>query len=376
MLVGGDVIQRALAQQTGGRSAMPPPVVFSCGWVAYAFSALLSAVGNKSFLPDPDVAAVIASSEWGYQRSNNSWIIGRLLRDYENQWMPPSVQSRLEEMLAKAAPGRTRSGLCIGVFEASEDAEAGVPKRDWLWYSGYFVAASQLLLSAVPAVLYATWEILAITAAGTALAFVTTSLPHWSVERWACGKGSKKTLILTRGNGAQHALVIIGSGRSLDFEHLATSREGLPPLKGIILIHSILTILWCCLLITISGVQSYTWFLVAVGAIGMVHTVIVAGAPRQPSVLGIHLDFRDVFAQPKVMAALKDVESHYPGVGRSLLRIFFPGNLRLDEQSWWALALDKEMLAKKGGSKQADLQIKTSSAPGQIGVSSACTPSG
>jgi hypothetical protein len=44
LLLGPDVVQRAVAQQAG---RVITPVAFSFGWVAYAVSALLSAFGGK-----------------------------------------------------------------------------------------------------------------------------------------------------------------------------------------------------------------------------------------------------------------------------------------------------------------------------------------
>ncbi|KAF2992998.1 hypothetical protein E8E14_000555 [Neopestalotiopsis sp. 37M] len=111
LLVGADVIQTALAQQTGGANWPPPPVVFTFGWVAYSFCGVLAAVGDKSFLPTPELRAVVMSSEWGYQRVNNSWIISRLLRDYEELWMPEKVKERLRNMLAEAGGSNTMGGL-------------------------------------------------------------------------------------------------------------------------------------------------------------------------------------------------------------------------------------------------------------------------
>ncbi|KAK9775313.1 hypothetical protein SCAR479_07989 [Seiridium cardinale] len=243
LLVGADVVKGALAQQTGGSNWLPPPVVFSFGWVAYSFSGILAAVGDKTFLPSPEFPAVVMSTEWGYHRVNNSWIISRLLRDYEELWMPMEVKERLNKILAEAG-NRRRVGLCVSVFEASPDAIAGVPARDTLWYSGYAVAALQLVIAAVPWAAYGIWEEFTVTALGTALAFFTANLPHWTHERWACNRNSRKTFVLTRGNGAQHAIVVIGAGRSLDLEDLATSSEGLPSQTITPIIYAVLTVLW------------------------------------------------------------------------------------------------------------------------------------
>lgn len=348
LLVGADVVKGALAQQTGGTNWLPPPVVFSFGWVAYSVSGILAAVGDKTFLPAPELPAVVMSTEWGYHRANNSWVINRLLRDYEEYWMPDQVKARLAQMLDEAGRRRRRrAGLCISVFEASKGKEAGVPDRDFLWYSGYAVAALQLSIAAIPWALYGVWEEFAVTALGTALAFSTASLPHWTQERWACNTHSKKTFVLTRGNGAQHAIVIIGAGRGLDLEDLATSSEGLPGKRSTPFIYSGLTVMWCVLLITVCGIENLTWFLLAVGTIGMIHTIIVAGAPRQPGVFGVHLAYRNVFAEPKVMKTLQELEKAYPGCGRSMIKTFFPGELREDEQLWWKDARERERAAKK-----------------------------
>lgn len=345
LLVGADVVQGALAQQTGGTNWLPPPIVFSFGWVAYSFSGILAAVGDKAFLPSPELPAVVMSTEWGYHRVNNSWILSRLLRDYEELWMPVEVKDRLEKMLAESG-GRRRAGLCVSVFEASSEAVAGVPARDLLWYSGYAVAALQLVIAAIPWTIYGNWEEFVVTALGTGLAFSTASLPHWTHERWACSRNSRKTFVLTRGNGAQHAIVIMGAGRSLDLEDLATSSEGLPARRATPIIYSVLTVLWCVLLITVCGIRTDTWFLVAIGAIGMAHTIVIAGAPRQPGLFGIHLDYRAVFAEPKVMRTLQAVETAYPGCGRSMIKTFFPGDLHEEEQLWWQAAREHERAMK------------------------------
>lgn len=354
LLVGGDVIQRALAQQTGGHYPLPTPVVFSFGWVAYTFLGLLAAVGDKTFLPNPEFPAVVFSTEWGYHRTNNSWVIARLIRDFEELWMPTEVKNKLSAMLAQTGPpggpNRKKAGLCVSVFQASSKpgTEAGVPRRDLLWYGGYFVAGLQLGIAIVPWAREGVWEIFGITILGTALAFLTASLPHWTEEKWRCNKMSNKTFVLTRGNGAQHAIVIVGAGRSLDFEDLATSsseRSSYSVARP--LINAVLTILWCVLLVSVGGIHNQTWFLVAVGSIGTIYTVIVAGAPRQPESFGVYLDYLDVFVQPKVMKALQAAETRYPGLGRSMLRTFFPGDLHPDEVDWWKEYREKEMLIKR-----------------------------
>lgn len=340
LLVGGDVIRCALAQQTG--DVLPTPVVFSFGWVAYAFATVLSSVGAGQLMPDsPDCSALVLSTEFGHPRVNQSWILGRLVRDFEAYWMPDSVEEKLNAMLKQA--GSKKVGLCISVFEASpSSAGAGVPIRDKYWYSGYAVALVQLGIAAIPWGVWGEWEIFVITAGGTILAFTTGSLRRWRAERWHCRRNSKKTFVLTRGNGSQHAIVVLGGGRGLDLEDLATSGEAAGPLGPTRIATLGLAALWVALLVTVSGIKEHTWFLVAVGALGMIHTIVIAGAPRRPDWFGIPLQYRQVFAKPKVMDALKSVESIYPGLGRAMLLTFFPGGPRPEDVSWWSDARERE----------------------------------
>ena len=332
LLVGGDVLRQALAQQGG--DCFPTPVVFSFGWVAYAFIALLSVVGSDRLMPSPPApSSIIFSTQHGYIRTNESWILNRILRDYEKLWMPVQAKEKFRAMLKTAKV--SKAGLCISVFKASENGIAGVPTRDLYWFSGYVVALLQLGIAAVPWVTGGEWEIFLLTAVGTGLAFITGSLPQWRKERWGGRRNSQKTFVLSLGNGAQHVLVIQGAGRSLDLEDLATTSEKNGSTWRANWVFVALAACWTVLLLAVSGIQSQSWVLVAIGSIGMAHTVVIAGAPRHPAWFGIHLDYCEVFAERKVMAALQSAELAFPGLGRSMLSIFFPGALREEEKKWW-----------------------------------------
>ncbi|MCJ1369094.1 hypothetical protein MMC20_000302 [Loxospora ochrophaea] len=355
LLVGGDVIQCALAQQTG--SALPTPVVFSFGWVAYAFTALLSSLGENKLMPqDPDLPSIVFSTDHGHVRPNRSWILGRILRDFDKCWMPAEVRRKFEAMLRKVR--KNRAGLCVSVFEAIGEKEAGVPVRDAYWLSGYAVAVVQLCIATIPWAKRGVWEIFAITMGGTVLAFVTGSLPQWRRERWSCRRNSRKTFVLLKGNGAQHALVVRGVGKGLDLEDLANWGEGNEASLATKLAVWGLTICWTVLLITVSGMQNETWFLVLVGALGMIHTLMIAGAPRRPETFGIHLRYCEAFVDPKVMEALKSVEKTFPGVGRSMLPVFFPGTLLQEDIVWWEEGQVKEQEIKSSLEKKPESVVE------------------
>ena len=355
LLIGGDVIQRAIAQLAGD-SQLPTPVVFSFGWVAYTFTSLLSAVGDKKLMPAaPDVPSIVIGTSFGHARTNQSWILGRILRDYEAHWMPSNVRQELEAVLKKAQS--PRAGLCVSVFEADPDRVAGQASRDLLWWMGYVVAIIQLMVAAIPWIIWNEWEIFLITAAGTVLAFTSASLPQWRLERWACRRYADSTVCLTKGNGAQHALVIKSTGQGLHLEDLAS-----PSTAGTLLattgpVIMIITALWVCLLITVSGIHDHTWFLIAVGTLGMVYTVVVAGAPRKPEAFGIPLKYVGVYARVKTMAALKAVESDHPGVGQSMLSTFFPGGVIEADKPYWEKAKEKQKEQKQAEPNGLNLPV-------------------
>lgn len=350
MIIGGEVIQRALAQVGGGTLT---PVTFSFGWVAYAFNSLMFVVGGGNIMPTADHDALLINGKQGYVRQNRSWIIGRVVRDFEH-WMPKKVDEVLQKMLedaeqydreaARKSGGedpfknfkREKAGLCISVFKTrpAEVKVPGVPSGDWVYYSGIPVALLQLGVAAIPAALFGQWSIILITASGTLLAFASGALPQWGAEKWKCRR-REKTVTLTEGNGAQHAIVIVGQSGALDLEDLATGsgERSMVVITRVCLVG--LLVLWIMLLISVSGLQEYRWFVILVGSIGMVHNVVVAGAPRRPEAFGLHLEFVEVFGNVKAMKALMAFEEKYPRVGASLVPVFFPGKLRKDEEAFW-----------------------------------------
>jgi len=352
LIIGGDVIQRALAQLSGGYLT---PVPFSFGWVAYSFNFMFT-VGDRKLMPEPDYSSIVINAKSGYLRENNSWVIGRVLRDFD-YWKPKAVEIELEKMLddarqadkakeevagrsleengANPTPDRRRVGLCISVFATSSHRRAGADTtKDWIFYSGVIASVVQLGVAVIPLGLYGQWSILTITIWGTVLAFASGAMPQWKAEKWQCRR-RKKTVILTKGNGAQHAIVIVGSDdEALDLEDLAHSDGEKSPLS-LRLYAAFLAVLWLVFLITVSGVTQNIWYLLAVGAVGMVQNVLVAGAPRDPAAFGLHLELVEVIGHRKVMQALMKLENKHPGVGVNLVQIFFPGKLLADEERFW-----------------------------------------
>jgi hypothetical protein len=313
------------------------------GWVAYIITAFGCSVGGYRLMPPtPDNAGIVINGKTGYVRQNASWVIGRLIRDFE-AWKDPRVDDKIKEITNKKMQQNKlterpcRAGLCVSFYTPSLIKEASIPEKDLVYWSGFVVAALQLVIAAIPFVTFGDWGTLAITTGGIILCLVTGSLPQWRTEKWACRRNTKKTFVLTHGNGAQHAIVILGNSHGLDLEDLAGYFEPtLPAPLSITITFGILAALWIVLLITAAGQKTNTWSLMAVGGIGMIQNVGVAGWKRHPSAFGVHLDFKEAIGDSKVMETLFMVEERYPHVGRSMLKTFFPSELKENEKNRWA----------------------------------------
>ncbi|KAK3650519.1 hypothetical protein LTR56_006224 [Elasticomyces elasticus] len=348
LILGGDVVARALAQLAGSRIT---PVAFSFGWVAYAVTAVVSAIGENKLMPLPDCACKI---------------IGRIVRDFEN-WMDDGkpngrIRQQLNGMIQKRwdfdktaadkkIPGSSKNvkkpsqaGLCVSIYKA-EPALPGYPGYDIIYWIGFGTSIFQLGIAAIPCGLFGDWSILLITAAGIVLSFATGSLSQWSDEKWACRTNAKKNVVLTRGNGSQHAIVILGDGKGLNLEDLAAGQTNVDVSAsyGTRICLTVLAALWIFLLISAAGIKKNTWFLLAIGSVGILQNIFVAGWRRFPKAYGIPLSLVDVIGMPKVMGTLLAVEDEYHHIGASMRETFFPGKLRPEEEKKWQ---DLEKVAK------------------------------
>ncbi|KAH6625477.1 hypothetical protein C7974DRAFT_396153 [Boeremia exigua] len=351
LILGGDVVGRALAQLAGTGLT---PVTFSFGWVAYAVTAVVSAVGANKLMPPPDCDCIVINGKSAYSRSNTSWILGRIVRDYES-WTHSDVRKGVDQIINerweldkqnaeandKGSGGLqerpTQAGLCIAIYRA-KPAEPGQISRDALYWSCFAVVVFQLGVAAIPFGIWGDWSILLITFAGIVLAFLSGSLRQWRTEKWSCRRLKKpKDVIITRGNGAQHAIIVRDPGHGLDLESLAAGQTSVDFTASLTTrtIIVLLAVLWVVLLICASGIKTNTWFLLAVGGIGIVQNIVIAGWRRDPSAYGLPLKFEKVISKSKVMPALFAIEEEIPGIGSSMLETFFPGTLRRDEQIKW-----------------------------------------
>lgn len=337
----------AIAQQAGRRITF---VAFSFGWVSHSFRALMSIFGDGTFMPPPDYPAVVITVGSYIKKANQSWVIGRLIRDLEREIR--EEHSKDQEAL--------NSALVITFYEASEDASRGTPKVpawDWWCTSFFLTLAVQFGLTLWP-FYNGNWDIFCLTLIGTLLALVTGSLPEWRREKYKCRDKTKSSYVLTRGNGHQYAFVVQpgSSKHALHLEDLAGAieRAGFWTRCSSIA----LAVAWVVFLISAAGIADDAWFLFGVGAVGMVQNVIVAGVSRKSAVLGIPLRRLRTFGttpghgRRKVMEVLLELAKykHAPGetirnveAAIALRREFLPDQaLRDDEWETW-MEIDKDL---------------------------------
>ncbi|KAH8749378.1 hypothetical protein F5883DRAFT_356832, partial [Diaporthe sp. PMI_573] len=103
-----------------------------------------------------------------------------------------------------------------------------------------------------------------------------------------------------------------------------------------LVVTALQTVLWLLFLITVGSVNQDTWYLLAVGMIGMFQNAIMAAIERPPKArnLPLSLSQNGVIRSRKVMDGLMDLQDRF-GCARPLVKEFFPGKMREDEEAWW-----------------------------------------
>ncbi|PYI05119.1 hypothetical protein BO78DRAFT_419978 [Aspergillus sclerotiicarbonarius CBS 121057] len=399
MLVGGDIVQKALAQLVGVRFQLLPrscsgpscyltPVAFSFGWVAYAFSSLATIFGDRRLMPTPDTAVQVINLSNGYVRENNSWVLGRLLRDHETS-VAKADRSRDPSMAPSGSTGKV--SLKIDIFIAGAVNDKG-PSITWTWGFCWMAIIIQQVIAAMPWIVYGDWGIFLVTASGTLFAVVTGSLPQWTAEKWPAPKlWKEKTVALTRGNGHQYVMVIRAHAGAWDLEAMSSARLNVRGETRWVLLT--LAVLWSLLLITVSGLGKHSWYLVGVGGLGMLQNIYLSAV--RVSCKAANLELHKYWKRPAitayqrspdakakmkrddpkdsdtdtelgpklaegdvrdVMGGLMELEKWFPKAGVALLPVFFPGSVEYDagllnsnrERRFWKRATARLRKGRQG----------------------------
>ncbi|KAL1868937.1 hypothetical protein Daus18300_005773 [Diaporthe australafricana] len=356
LLVGGDTVQKAVAQMTGGRHAVFTPVVFSFGWVSYSVSMVATAFGDAIFLPRPEYSGYVVNVGTakagvediasGDRRENRSWHLGRLMRDLEL-----SVKTEKDEIFRQ-------SGLLVTVYRLDPARGGGHPrlhpKKDWLWWIFAWAIPCQLVIAMLPWIFQGDWSIFLITSTGNLLAILTASLP--SMRNLQYRKDSQQSYALTRGNGHRHVFIIRPDSYHVDKDenegNIIASR--LPYLDDLAVnieradrtargLSIVCAVFWIMLLVAVGGLKSGTWYLFGAGTLGMLFNILISSYPRDPAAYGLPLKeearfgFRDTPSVPRkrVQEVLLELEVKYPGAGHALKPLFFTTSLLSKKDEVW-----------------------------------------
>jgi hypothetical protein len=334
-------------------------------------------------MPDVDVAnTLVIGSRSGHSRVTTSWVLGRLLRDandrvdkeMHNEKAPPNFGKNKDHAGATSSAEPAWEALRVSVFRFSSNPPEphGVPTADMQWWSGFGVILIELVISIVPWIVERDWAPFMITASGNIFALISSSLPQWRREKWACPRNGGDTVAITEGNGSRHVVLILGQrGVGLDLEILA---RGTRTSKSSMLTKStsiIMGILWICHLIAVAGLERNAWCrfsptipsiastsiltypdIMAIGILGGMHNLYVAASGRDPAAMGLHLDHVETIRGKRVAGVLKEVEEKYPMSGTSLIDVFFPGSLRVSNKNdleFWRNAMRARYAPSKHG---------------------------
>ncbi|KAK8038598.1 hypothetical protein PG993_007009 [Apiospora rasikravindrae] len=341
LLIGGDVIAKAIAQLSGTyENRGITPVLFSFGWVSYAFTQISNAIGNGAFYPAPDYP---------------------LLRDCEGEVdQDRGIAQRRDSSTA------LHIGVCV-VDDSKVSYRKVKSKRDWLWWSFTLGLVIQLGLAIIPMLPTAgrpqpNFYILLITVIGTLLSFLMATQRGTRQEKFGLrtGKpevGSRGVFALTKGNGHNIALIILPNV----FPEDDAEQTHLPYLDSMATsnyhqsMYSRLAtggwaVLWIILLLMVGGAQADSWYLLGVGGVGMVHTSLIASLPRSAENHGIPLMYLKegwTVTGSKKMEALLRLEELIPGAGFMLRREFFNGPESSSDRKMWRAFTSEEGLNRR-----------------------------
>jgi hypothetical protein len=108
------------------------------GWVIFAISALGQ---DRLMLQDADTPCRVINTRTGGTRDNTSWVLGRIMRDFEfwkdlqtSDKLHTLIDSKWRAMRQQNPDARVPkfAGLVVSVYKPSETQPSGIPVRDGL----------------------------------------------------------------------------------------------------------------------------------------------------------------------------------------------------------------------------------------------------
>jgi hypothetical protein len=325
MILGPELVGKALAITTA--SSRNDSVCLGFGLLGYMYSLLTTAfTGSRDIVPKPEIDSKVLNLKSGQGRTNNSFVLSRVLRDLESPYAPKA------------------GGLVIEVLEAVAPA-APLSSREVIKqnYHTVIISIAQFLMACGYTFFSGgDCSVLCIFSTSLFALHALTYLPAWTSQKFSARKdgGQNASYALMRGNGHRYVFVIRNTHpEAWNLEDLAgpglTSYDYLKYHE----IWVIGAVFFIFLFLTLLSTQlSYfgTVALLCITFYGTLGNLLIAGLPRAPWAHGVALESVEVIQNDgKVMGALQSLEEKYPGFGEPLVKEFFPGSLRQYEQNWW-----------------------------------------
>lgn len=242
LLIGGDVVRTAVARLSVPTIMLPwidrdinlTPVAFSFSWMSFAFMGLAAVVGDCQLMPPPECAIKVLNYATNNVIDNQSWLLGRVVRDQECRQGMRYVQDQSRYPSQDAFPftnnsnarfltnrsllrhlfqsGRAtntvqNAALIISIHRAGKPSP---PARDRCWWLAVSCIVVQLVAAAIGSYTH-NWAVSLVVYCGTAFALITAGLVQWKEEKWSSRRlraNTSKTVAFTRGNGRRHMMII------------------------------------------------------------------------------------------------------------------------------------------------------------------------
>lgn len=199
---------------------------------------------------------------------------------------------------------------------------------------------AQVLLIGCALFLHDNWQVLILTNIGGLLIHAIANMPAWLAQTVFTRRdgGKNATYAPMRGNGHNHVFVIRNThANTNNLEDLAGAAvmqyDYISALELVVLGGALAGFWLATASMTIS--TPATMYLLAIMGVGTIANICTIALPRSSAANGIPLKTVDVITATKVMGAIQALEQKYEGCGEPLLKEFFPGGVKHEDQTWF-----------------------------------------
>ncbi|KAF1970041.1 hypothetical protein BU23DRAFT_650893 [Bimuria novae-zelandiae CBS 107.79] len=122
-------------------------------------------------------------------------------------------------------PEPSSVSLLVSVYEPKDASSQKRQKLDVIAYSSLGVVTVQISLNLVATCHNKDWLTFIITYVRNLLAYLELVALPWTEQKWSCRRETPQPFIITKDNGTQHAILILGNKQVLNLEDLAIAHR-------------------------------------------------------------------------------------------------------------------------------------------------------